>query len=174
MEKKEAGAVIKYLKIKGLAPVEIKTELNSTLDSSSPALTTVCKWFHEFQRGSTSTKDAPRQGRPKTATSEDMIEKVRQIVLSDRRLKLAEIAEASKISKERVHKILHEDLDMRKLSAKWVPRLLTLEQKQNRGTTSEQCLELMQQRNDFWRCFITMDETWLRYYTLETKRQSMQ
>lgn len=86
-----------------------------------------------LQRGRTSTEDAPRPGRPKSATSDKMIEKVRQVVLSDRRLKLIKIAETVEISKERSHHILTESLTMRKLSARWVPRLLTPEQKLNRA-----------------------------------------
>ena len=94
--------------------------MDSTLGDSSPSLTTIRKWFNEFQRGNTSTTDAPRSGRPKTATSKEIVEKVRQVVLADRRLKLIEVAKASGISKERAHHILHKVLGMRKLSARWV------------------------------------------------------
>lgn len=45
-------------------------------------------------------------------------------VLVDRRLKVREIAETG-ILKVCVGHILHEILDMRKLLARWVPRLLT-------------------------------------------------
>ena len=121
MEKEEIRTVIKYFKIKGLTPTEIKTELDSTLGNSSPSLSTVKKWAAEFKRDSTSTKDAPRTGRPKMATSEDIAEKIGQVLLADRRLKLIEIAESSGISKERAHHILHKVLGMRKLSARWVP-----------------------------------------------------
>jgi len=42
------------------------------------------------------------------------------------------------MSKDRVGHILHEILGMGKLSARWVPRLLTPDNKSNRETTSEQ------------------------------------
>ena len=57
-------------------------------------------------------------------------------------MKLIEIAETLKISKERVGHIVHEYLDMRKLCSKWVPRELTIEQKQQRIDDSMECLEL--------------------------------
>ena len=41
-----------------------------------------------------------------------------------------------------VFTILHESLGMRKLFSKWVPRLLTPNQKQQRVKDSERCLEL--------------------------------
>jgi len=43
------------------------------------------------------------------------------MVLDDRRMKVPEIAENIGISKERVGYILHKELDMKKLCAKWVP-----------------------------------------------------
>jgi histone-lysine N-methyltransferase SETMAR len=36
---------------------------------------------------------------------------------------------------------LHEELDMKKLCARWVPRLLTADQKRTRMTIFEQCLK---------------------------------
>jgi histone-lysine N-methyltransferase SETMAR len=63
------------------------------------------------------------------------------MVLDDRRIKVHEIAETIGISKERVGYILHEELDMKKLCARWVPRLPTADQKGNRKKISEQCLE---------------------------------
>ena len=51
------------------------------------------------------------------------------MVLDDRRIKVREIAEVMNMSKERVCHILNQHLDMRKLSARWVPRLLTVDQK---------------------------------------------
>ena len=60
------------------------------------------------------------------------------MVLDDRRMKVCEIAETIGISKERVGYILHEEFDMKKLCARWVPRLLTADQKRIR---MKQCLE---------------------------------
>jgi hypothetical protein len=54
---------------------------------------------------------------------------------------------------------------MKKLCARWVPRLLT-DQKRIRMKMSEQCLESFNKnKTDFVRRFITMDETWIHHYT---------
>ena len=63
------------------------------------------------------------------------------MVLDDWQMKVHEIAETIGISKERVGYILHEELDMKKLCARWVPRLLTADQKRTRMKISEQGLE---------------------------------
>ena len=60
------------------------------------------------------------------------------MILDDGRMKVREIAETIRISKERVGYILHEELDMKKLCARWVPRLLTANQKHTRMKISEQ------------------------------------
>ncbi|EFA13432.2 Histone-lysine N-methyltransferase SETMAR-like Protein [Tribolium castaneum] len=175
MEQTEIRAVIKYFFIKGLSSKDIKSELDNTLGDSSPSYTTIKTWVADFKRGRKSTEDAPRSGRPKTATCKEIVEKVHKIVLNDRRSKLVEIAEAVGISTERVHYILTEVLDMRKLSARWVPRLLTPEQKLIRKMISEECLARLQHNPvDFLRRFITVDETWIHHYSPETKQQSKQ
>jgi len=79
------------------------------------------------------------------------------------------------MSKDRVDHILHEVLGMRKLSARWVPRLLTPDNKRNRENTSEQCLTLFKRNpKEFLRHFVTVDETWIHWYTPETKEQPNQ
>ena len=71
--------------------------------------------------------------------------------------------------------ILNGQLGLRKLSARWVPRLLSIDHKRNRVTTSKDCLELFNRNsNDFLRRFVTVDETWIHYNTPEAKQQSKQ
>jgi histone-lysine N-methyltransferase SETMAR len=90
-------------------------------------------------------------------------------------MKVRGIAETIGISKERVGYIFHEELDMKKLCTRWVPRLLTEDQKHTRMKISEQCLgRFNKNKTDFVRQFITMDETWIHHYTPESKQQSNQ
>ena len=58
------------------------------------------------------------------------IKKVKKLVISDRKLKLREIAQTVKMSEGSVLTIIHEHLTRRKLFSKWVPRLLTVDQRQ--------------------------------------------
>ena len=58
-----------------------------------------------------------------------MIDYVYEIVINDRRLNLRETAEAAGISYKRVNNILYGKLSMRKLSARWIPHVLTIDQK---------------------------------------------
>lgn len=174
MEKIEIRAVIKYQFIKGLKPQEIIDDFQKTLGTSAPSKTTVYDWYNEFKRGRTSTNDAERSGRPKEVTSEEMITKIHDIVLDDPKVKVREIAEAVGISTGSVVSILHDCLGLRKLTARWVPRLLTIDQKRReRVRTSQQCLDLLNRnRTDFLRQIVTMDETWIHHYTPESKESA--
>ncbi|XP_070141067.1 histone-lysine N-methyltransferase SETMAR-like [Drosophila kikkawai] len=62
---------------------------------------------------------------------------------------------------------------MRKLCSKRVPRLLTPDQKQQRIDDSETFLSMLKRNGtDFYRRYVTMDETWIHYYTPESSQQS--
>jgi len=73
------------------------------------------------------------------------------------------------IDRVTVRKILTEDLDMRKVCAKIVPKELTEEQEQRRVTI---CQDLLERQDDILDHVITGDETWAYQYDPETKRQS--
>lgn len=175
MEKQEFRVVIKHYYLKGKTAKQTSEKLKKHYAENAPSDFMVKYWFAEFKRGRSSTIDEQRSGRPKEVTTPEMIDKIHDIVLADRRVKVREIVEIVNISYERVHNILHEHLDMKKLSAKWVPRLLTIDQKRNREVISKQCLDIYQRNPDeFLRRFITVDETWIHHYTPETKIQSKQ
>jgi len=91
-----------------------------------------------FKHGDFSTYDVPRPGRPKTVTTSEIIDQIHDLILEDSRISAKSIAEQLGISRERVGSIVHEDLDMRKLSAKWVPKCLNADQKRQRCQPSEQ------------------------------------
>jgi len=94
--------------------------------------TAVYKWVKRFSEGRESVTDEESSGRPATSRNEENIAKVRQIVHTNRRLTVSRISEQVNIDRETVRKILTEDLDMRKVCAKMVPKELTEEQKQRR------------------------------------------
>ena len=78
--------------------------------------------------------------------------------------KLHEIAEDLKISEGRVFTILHEHLLM---CLKWVPRFLTVDQKQQQHVDdSECCLQLFQRnKKEILHKYVTRDETWIYHFT---------
>lgn len=175
MERNEYRAVIKFFVLEGLSATEIHTKMVQVLKDSAPSFPTVHRWTLEFKHGRTSIEDDPRSGRPKSATTSEIIQQIHDMVLDDRRVKVREIGDAVGISIERVGHILHEELKMKKLCARWVPHLLTVDDKRIRMRASQASLDRFKKnKTDFVRRFITMDETWIHHYTPETKEQSKQ
>jgi len=117
MDKIEYRAVIKFFVKEGLMPKEIHSKFIKVYGDSSPLFSTIKKWAAEFKRSRTSLDNDPHEGRPKSATTPEIIEQLHDMVLDDRRMKVREIAETISISKEHVGYILHEELDMKKLCA---------------------------------------------------------
>ena len=75
-----------------------------------------------FSEGRESVTDEERSGRPATSKTEESIAKIRQIVCENHQLTVRSIAEQVNIDRETVKQILTEDLDMRKVCAKWSQR----------------------------------------------------
>ena len=97
------------------------------------------------------------------------------MILNNRGVKVQEIVEAIGISHGKVITILHEKLSMKNLSARWVPRLLIVENKRNCLADSMVGLALFRRNpSEFLRQYITVDETWIHFYTPETKEHSKQ
>ena len=78
-----------------------------------------------------------------------MYKKVRDLVYSDRRIQVEEIAQALGISHGRVSTILHDRLGMRKLTARWVPKSLSAEQIATRASVCSALLKRFRSKNDF-------------------------
>jgi len=147
----ETRTVIKFfffLERKALK--KINAILIEKLGEHAPSYATVKNWVAQFKRGDFSTCDAPRPGRPKTVTTPEIIDQIHALILEDRLISAKSIDEQLEISPEQVGSITHEDLDMRKFSAKWVSKCLNADQKSQRCQSSEQSLEFFRcDPNDF-------------------------
>jgi hypothetical protein len=73
-----------------------------------------------------------------------------------------------------VSQILTEDLGKKRVAEKFVPRLLSREQKEFLALVSQGLLETANNDPDFLKKFITVDESWVYGYDTETKAQSPQ
>jgi len=111
-----------------------------------------------FAEGRESVTGEERSGRPATSRTEENVANVPQIVRENHRLTVRSITEQVNIDRETVTKILTEDLDMRKVCAKMVPKELNEEQKQRRVTI---CQDLLERQDNILVRVITGDDTWV-------------
>lgn len=113
--------VIQYFHLKGLSPINIKAKLDSTQGKFAPSFTTVKYWVAKFKKGRTNCQDEHCSGRPNKLTTPEILKKIHKMVLNDQRLKVCELTDMVGISKSAVHRILTENLYMRKLYTRWMP-----------------------------------------------------
>ena len=171
----EYRVVIRYLYLKGKTGQEIHCELTTVYGCSAPSYAQVKFWVGELKRGRMSLEVETRSGRPSDATDVEMCNKVRDLVYSNRRVKVEEIVNALHISHGSVSTILHDRLGMRKLTARWVPKSLSDEQMATRASVCSALLKRFRlKEDDFLSRLLTVDETWVHYYEPENKSQSRQ
>ena len=132
------------------------------------------EWFKRFEKGRISVGEDPRPGRPSTSTDNDHVERVCAVICGNHRLTVREVANEVGISIGSCHKILTEKLQMHHVSAKFVPRLLTDDQKENRVEISQELFANANGNENFLKNIITGNETWVYGYDVETKMQLSQ
>nr|XP_055138974.1 protein GVQW3 isoform X1 [Symphalangus syndactylus] len=84
----------------------------------------VFDWHKRFKEGREDVRDDARSGRPVTHRTDDNIQKVKDLVCSNRQLTVRMMAEELNLDKETVRLILKENLNMRKISAKVISGVL--------------------------------------------------
>eukprot|EP00106_Octopus_bimaculoides_P015241 XP_014782683.1 PREDICTED: uncharacterized protein LOC106878094 [Octopus bimaculoides] len=139
----EAWLIMKLLFLLGKGAVEIHGEMKEVLKDGCPSYSTEKIWVSRFQTGHFEVTDEPQSGQPALATKKEALE----------------------ISCERVGHIIHNILDMRKLSAK----CLNSDQKCIRMTSKVNLDWFAVREADFMAHLVTMDETWLHHYDPQTK-----
>lgn len=171
--KLEIRSVVRFLWAKNCSSSEIHRQLSEVYGNKAFSRQAIAKWCELFESGRNSVEDEIRQGRPVSSVTDDNIQRVEQMILDNRRVTEDEIAIAMNISHGSVHTIISEHLKFRKVCARWVPRLLTAQHKEKRFQSALQFLfRYENEGNDFLDKIVTGDESWVHYFTPETKRSS--
>lgn len=164
MSQFEQRANIKFMCRLGKSASETLLALQTVYGDDSLKKTAVYEWFSRFKDGQESLEDESRSGRPSTSRNEGMIERVKQLIRADRRMTIDELAQEVGISHGSIHAILSDDLKMKRVSAKFVPRLLNPDQMETRKLTAAECFEKSTEDPMFLQTIVTGDETWVYAY----------
>ncbi|XP_053957099.1 uncharacterized protein LOC128862448 [Anastrepha ludens] len=173
-ERFEQRYCIKFYQKLGDCQVEAIRKIRTAFGGDAKGITQIKEWFHRFKNGRTSAESKPRSGRTSTCRNEHVIAKVDAVVMRDRRVTIREIAEEVDIITFSAQFIVTEDLVIKRVAAKFVPKLLTVEQKELRVEVSQDMLDSINSDPDFMNTIITGDESWVYRYDPETKMQSSQ
>ena len=131
-------------------------------------------WFSRFKKGDLSIEDQPRSGRPSSSRNDENIVKIREKLNEDRRYTIDELSEVTRVSWSSVQRIVTQDLGMRQVAAKFVPRLLTKGQRNSRLTVCQNLKRELENDPDFLSRVTTGDESWCYVYDSESKQTSSQ
>ena len=120
------------------------TEISTAYGPSCVSHDTVQQWKKKFESGVESIKNAPKSDRPKSASHKEMVTKIKEIIEGDARFTVRDIAQKVGMSLSTVHLILKKHLKVRKISARWVPHLLTDEHKRQWVKRPKSCFKCFQ------------------------------
>ena len=126
--------------------------------------TRVFEWHKRFKSGREEVEDDPKSGRPSTSKTAENIERVNTLVCRDWRLTVRMLAYELEMNRQTVRTILTDNLGMRKVCAKMVPKLLTDDHKEHRVKVCRDILEKIDEEPEFLGKVITGDETWVFQY----------
>jgi len=132
------------------------------------------EWHACFKRGRTSLEDDERSGRTSMSSTPKNVETIRRLVHEDCRRTIKDIATIVNVSYGTVQTILTCDLNMHRVAAKFVPRLLTPEQKEHGVAICQELRQRAAHDPSFMSRVITGDESWVCGYDPEIKQQSLQ
>lgn len=171
----EQRAVIRFLTAEGVKPTVIHKRMKQQYGESCMSQTSCYRWVNEFKNGREDITDEPRSGRLLDVSSPDTVAEVEKLIKSDRRLTIDNVAEIMDISHGTAHSIVHEKLAFNKVSACWVPKMLTDDHKAQRVMAARECMRRLRLEGDaFLSKIVTTDETWVYHYEPESKRRSME
>jgi histone-lysine N-methyltransferase SETMAR len=161
-----------YIQIRtklGIEPIDIWKELQASRGADAYSLSTVERWAKKFREDLMDVEDEPRPGRPITTKTQDNIEWVRSLIEEDPHSTYADLEAETSLSHGTIFTIIHEHLQMRKVSSRWVPHQLTQQQKQERVRICRE--NLARFASGSWRLsdIITGDETWIYHRQIGRK-----
>lgn len=88
------------------------------------------EWYNQFENCWTMVESNSCSGRPSTSRNDNVIDELQTLFMQYYRSTIREVADEVGISTGSVYSILSELLALWRVSAKFVPKLLTIEQKE--------------------------------------------
>ncbi|KAJ4450782.1 hypothetical protein ANN_02212, partial [Periplaneta americana] len=154
-ERIEQRYCIKFCQKLGDSQSQTIRKILQVFGEDAMGVTQIKEWFNRFKDGRTSAESEQRCGRPQTARSAAVVERVRNLVMADRRLTVRR---------------LPKRLDGCEIRA----QVVVPEQKDLRRDVAQDLLDTANTDPGFLNTVITGDESWVYGYDPGTKRQSSQ
>jgi hypothetical protein len=143
---------------RGLECIDCYKELSLVFGSLLPEPDTIQRWYKSLSEGKEIREMNLRGGKPPLS---DLETTIKNIIDQDPYISLRRLERILGHSKKALKKIVEEKLNMRKLSTRWVPHILTPEQMQARVDAAELMKKkLLQCKKMGFKNIVTGDESW--------------
>ena len=154
---------------------QIFNELCGIYGPQTISMRTVFRWVKAFKAVKFSVEEDTRPGKPKTSVTKSNIAAVKIVVEQDARLSVKDIASCTGISEGSMQTILKKRLDLKKVCARWVPHLLTEEQKTQRLKCVRELLKTCKGCNSrVISNLLTGYETWVHMFEPQRRTDNKQ
>jgi predicted HicB family RNase H-like nuclease len=104
--------IIRFIHLRGMKPIEIHQQLSETCNGGVMDVKNVRSWVRQFKEGQMMCENNLKDPQACTSRSEDIIVRVEQRVMEDRRLTVKQRAANAGISVGSVDTILHDDFNL--------------------------------------------------------------
>ena len=121
----------------------------------------VFEWHERFKEGRESVRDDERCGRSKEVRTPELIGQIKNFMDKDRCVSIETISAQFDVSVGTVHTIIREELKMRKICTKFVPRVLREDQKERCCHDSREMVKLINSDLTVLDAMVTCDESWI-------------
>jgi len=169
-QRKEQRVCIKVCANLGKSATETLTMIQQAFGDQTLSRAQVFQWHTRFMTGRRSVDDDEHTGRIRSFTAPEIVARIQELPLQDQRRTIRDIAEELGIGYRKCQRVLTEELGTHRVAAKFVPRILTADQKQQRVNVCTVIRQLVSDDETFLFRVITGDESWIYGYDPETKR----
>uniref|UniRef100_A0A8B9QU22 Mos1 transposase HTH domain-containing protein n=1 Tax=Anas platyrhynchos TaxID=8839 RepID=A0A8B9QU22_ANAPL len=155
----EQRYVIKFCVKLGKTGKETHDMIKEAYGDAAMGRSGVFEWHKLFREGRERVEDDDHSGRPSTSKTNKNVLRVKNLLNRDHRMSIRMIADDLSNPQTQSFDIVKENLAMRKVCAKFVPRVLSEEQKANRKAICQDLLHHVNEEPKFLDNVVTGDKT---------------
>ncbi len=149
---------------------QISEKLNTVYGEAAMKPATVYKWVKRCQEGREFLEDDQRSGKPVTTRNEENVQRIENAPVENRRVFIRWLSESLRINRETIHLIITEDLGMRKLCSRIIPKSLLADDKLMRIQVCKDWIQKCVDDTSFLNHVVTGDESWFYEYNSADKQ----
>lgn len=172
--KTDQRIVIKFMTAQNMRLIDIWWRLRRVHGVHTLCQASVRNWVRKFQANpQLSCLDKAHPGCPRFARMQRKINSVRHHLGEDSRHSIRELSVLCGVSVGTTHCIITKELKLHKIASRFVPKILTNEQKQRHLQACQNNLQRLADEPLLLRNLITGDESWVHCYEPNVKQHNM-